>query len=347
MDREGDALVEILTVIVNYRTPELTIKCIDALAIERGAGLSLRAIVADGCSSDDSVSRIAEHLRNSGYEEWVELLPLDFNGGFGWANNKAILHSLRDGPSASDFIYLLNPDAVVTSGAVGALLHRLHQTPAAAAVGSQLLEPNGEKAASAFPFPSLRREFARASHIGAMQKLFRVKPPVTNFEAPSRVDWVTGASVMLRSEALAQTGLFDDGFFLYFEEVELMHRLSVAGWEIWCEPESRVKHIGGAATGVNNDEKPKALPDYWFRSRLRYFARTGGTLGAVMANIAWFSGFVFSGLLRLQLSSKVRDRSIPGEARGIWKAGWRARPPSAPTLRPQPYSLPAWARQND
>ena len=66
------------------------------------------------------------------------------------------------------------------------------------------------------------------------------------------VDWTTGASVMFRSEALGQTGLFDEGFFLYHEELELMWRLRRAGWTIAFEPRSRVRHVGGVTTGMGS-----------------------------------------------------------------------------------------------
>jgi N-acetylglucosaminyl-diphospho-decaprenol L-rhamnosyltransferase len=339
-------VTEILTIIVNYRTPALAEKCIAALAAERAGGVSLTAILADGCSGDDSVSRLKKYLRKSCHDSWVELLPLDFNGGFGWANNQGILHYVSKAGRVPDYIYLLNPDAEVAPGAVTALLQRLRNTPEAAAAGSQLYEPGGTKAASAFRFPALRREFAKGAHVHALERLLGLEPLVVDLTAAAPVDWVTGASVLFRSAALAQTGLFDDGFFLYYEEVELMQRLQRVGWQIWSEPESRVAHIGGAATGVHDVETPKPMPLYWFQSRLYYFARTGGMAEAAAANIAWFAGYLLLGLPRLILSSKTRRNAQPGEAQGIWNAGFllprRMRRASVPGFDTKPGALPAW-----
>jgi GT2 family glycosyltransferase len=85
--------------------------------------------------------------------------------------------------------------------------------------------------------------------------------------------------------------LFDDGFFLYFEEVELMWRLHRAGWSLRHQPRSRVRHVGGAATGVNvrpgNDRFLPRRPRYWYESRRRFFVRTRGVMGAFWAGAVW------------------------------------------------------------
>ena len=101
-------------------------------------------------------------------------------------------------------------------------------------------------------------------------------------------DWVSGASFMLRAQALREIGLFDDGFFLYFDEVELMHRIRAKGWTIRYVPQSKVVHIEGAATGAG--ARASRLPAYWYESRRRYFARTGGMSALIMANLGWLTG---------------------------------------------------------
>src|SRR5207302_4605393 len=126
-----------------------------------------------------------------------------------------------------------------------------------------------------FSFPTLRGEFCRGARTGAVMRVLRVPPVAIESATPIEVDWATGASVMLRVDALRQVGLFDEGFFLYHEEIELMWRLRKAGWSIATEPASRVFHIGGSATGVHsrdNDNRVKARnPAYLYRSRTRFF----------------------------------------------------------------------------
>jgi len=82
-------------VTVNYRTAELTKRCIAAVAKEREKLPLLRAVVVDGGSGDGSAAELAEALAHPDYSDWVEFLPLPINGGFAWANNQAILTLAR------------------------------------------------------------------------------------------------------------------------------------------------------------------------------------------------------------------------------------------------------------
>lgn len=124
--------------------------------------------------------------------------------------------------------------------------------------------------------------------------------PPTSIQAAQAVEvpWVTGAAVMLRTAALRQTGLFDDGFFLYFEETDLMRRLRRAGWAVWHEPAARVVHAGGAATQIRDPgtglPHAKRMPRYWYESHRRYFALAGGSGAAIAAGLA-FSPVMRSG----------------------------------------------------
>jgi GT2 family glycosyltransferase len=117
------------------------------------------------------------------------------------------------------------------------------------------------------------------------------------------VDWATGASVMLRLTALREVGLFDEGFFLYHEEIELMWRLRKAEWAIATEPRSRVRHVGGGSTGVHdrgtNDSAKPQKPPYWYRSRSRYFGLTRGRATVLLAYFAWILGYSLWKIRRL------------------------------------------------
>ena len=275
-------------VIVNYRTPEMALDCVAALAGERAAIPGLHVIVVDGGSGDGSAEKLRVGLDG---HDWVTLLPLDFNGGFGWANNQGILHLLQsDNPPA--FIHLLNPDSIIEPGAVVALRDTLMAHPTCAAAGSQLINPDGSESGSAFRFPSVAREFFRGGQMNRIGRMLGVNEGIIFPGGPAVVEWVTGASMMLRVDALRQVGLFDTGFFLYFEEVELMHRLTRAGWDMRFVPGSRVMHVGGAATGVTDAElhHRTSIPDYLFASRRRFFARAYGAATARNATRAWLAG---------------------------------------------------------
>ena len=292
----SDAECHVLVIIVNYRTPELTTRALKSLVDERSDFSRFDVTVVDGGSGDDSAEALRIELSGPTFEGWTNLLALEVNGGFGWANNHAILNALcSDTPPK--YIYLLNPDATVLRGAIKRLARVLDSDPRTAAVGSQLIDEGGAPVPSAFRFPSLIGEFLRGARTGFIERILSWKPLFVDSAASLlEVDWVTGASMMLRSDALRDAGLFDDGFFLYFEELELMWRFQQAGWVVKHEPLSKVSHIGGASTGVDrhiSGERPAAeprKPSYWYESRRRYFALTSGYFGPILATVFWISG---------------------------------------------------------
>jgi N-acetylglucosaminyl-diphospho-decaprenol L-rhamnosyltransferase len=329
----------IAVVTVNYRTPELTKRSIAALAKERERLPGLRAVVVDGGSGDGSAEELAEVLGHPDYAGWVEFLPLPINGGFGWANNQAMLTLARK-KQQPEYVHLLNPDTEVMPGAVSALVEELRANPDCGAAGSLLIAPDGQQAASAFRFPSAGREFVSGAQSEALGRLIRVAPTVVEAERSAEVDWVTGASVMFRTSALRATGLFDDGFFLYFEEVELMHRLRAVGWTVRHVPASRVVHLEGAATGMGS---ARPLPGYWYKSRRRYFALTGGAAVAGAANVAWASGRLVA--MAKKALGRFQNRSGSHTADllrfGLWPRR-EDRMPSVPAWGDAPGKPPAW-----
>jgi N-acetylglucosaminyl-diphospho-decaprenol L-rhamnosyltransferase len=331
---------EVAVVIVNYRTPELTMRCLAALRGERELLPKLRAVVVDGGSGDDSAADLAKGVMGPDYLEWVAFLPLPINGGFGWANNQAILTLAREAPTP-EFIHLLNPDTEVERGAVGALVEALQTDPRCGAAGSQLLTPDGRAAASAFPFPSAGNEFVNASLSERLGALLGVGPRAMDPGENCEVDWVTGASVMLRSAALRESGLFDDGFFLYFEEVELMHRIKAAGWTVRHVSESRVVHAEGASTGIDATAA-RPHPDYWYQSRRRYFGLTGGRAGVIGANTAWLAGSAVAALKAVA----GRGASKSTRTADLIRNGWWPRPEdtraSCAAWNDPPGKPPAW-----
>jgi N-acetylglucosaminyl-diphospho-decaprenol L-rhamnosyltransferase len=314
----------IAVVMVNFRTPELTLEALSGLDGEREYLPNLRVIVLENGSGDNSASILTAGLAAEKFSDWAELRVSPINGGFGWANNQAILEVLN-GETPPDYVYLLNPDALVEPGALVRLVERLAATPRAAAVGSQLVEPDGRLAGSAFRFPTISREFVRGSKTQLLGRLLGIAPMLVASANFCRADWVTGASVLLRSAALREVGLFDDGFFLYFEEVELMHRLTRAGWEMWHDPTSRVVHIGGASTGVVSgvQQATKPMPTYWFESRRRYFARTSGRSSARLASLAWLAGHAL-GTIRKWIKPGRAIDDIPFELRDFLAHGLSA-----------------------
>jgi GT2 family glycosyltransferase len=108
-----------------------------------------------------------------------------------------------------------------------------------------------------------------------------------------RVEWVTGASLMIRCRVFDSIGLLDEDYFLYFEEIDFARRAAEAGWQCWVEPRSRVMHLQAQATGVDGPKsKEKPRPTYWFESRRRYFIKHHGRTYAMAADAFWATGYL-------------------------------------------------------
>ncbi|MFC6586849.1 glycosyltransferase family 2 protein [Sulfitobacter pacificus] len=118
-----------------------------------------------------------------------------------------------------------------------------------------------------------------------MLKSYVVAPDLP--QTATQVDWVAGASVLMRASMLDEIGIFDETFFLYFEETDLCKRAAVAGWECWYLPQVGVVHIGSVSTGMKEWQR---IPDYWFASRRHYFVKNHSRAYAAAALLAKLAG---------------------------------------------------------
>ncbi len=284
--------MDLAIVIVNYRTADLTIECLHSLATELAHVSAARVYIADNASDDDSVERITQVIEMQGWRDWVELLPLRANGGFAAGNNAAIRAALSVQPSPR-YILLLNPDTIVRPGAVQQLRQFMENNPLVGIVGSRLEDPDGTPQRSAFHFPTVWSELDFGLRLGIVSKLLSKwisAPPVR--DDAHEIEWVAGASMMIRREVFDRVGLLDEGYFMYYEEVDFCLQAKRAGWRCWYVPMSRVVHLVGQASGVTNTRKaPSRRPPYWFESRRRFFIKNRGLLGAVAADIAFSVGY--------------------------------------------------------
>jgi hypothetical protein len=120
--------------------------------------------------------------------------------------------------------------------------------------------------------------------------------------APQQVDWICGASMMIRAALLEAIGGLDEGYFLYFEETDFCLRARRAGFQTWYVPQSRVMHVGGQSTGVTErNTAPRRLPTYWFDSRRRYFAKAFGTAHAMAIDLIVLAAYPLGWLKRFAL----------------------------------------------
>lgn len=312
------AELSVAVVIVSYKSAELAIESLRSLQAERSAaGLAIRAVVVDNASGD--FPRVAAAVAENGWGSWVTVALAPRNGGFAYGNNLGIRHALQSAPA--DYLYLLNPDTQLRRGAIATLVRFLERQPHIGIAGSSFENEDGSAWPIAFRFPSLVSELSQAVGFGPLMRLLgrwavaRHMSPLM----PQQVDWICGASMMIRAAVIEAIGGLDEGYFLYFEETDLCLRARRAGFPTWYVPESRVMHVGGQSTGVTErNTAPRRLPSYWFDSRRRYFIKAFGLGHAMAIDLVVLATYPLGWLKRLAL--RQRDKTVPHYYRDFIRA---------------------------
>lgn len=306
----------VLCIILNWRTPDMTLKATES-AMAAMDGIDGAITIVDNDSQDGSFEKMSEATK-----DWprVQVLQSGRNGGYGAGNNHGIRAGLLDG-SKPDYVYILNSDAFPEPDAIRHLVDYLDANPSVGFVGSHIYDEESGRHTSTFRFPTIASEFEGAAQTGPITKL--LKNYVVPLHAPTdtmHVDWLTGASVLMRQTTLDEIGLFDETFFLYFEETDLCRRAAKAGWPSVYVGKSRVVHLGSVSTGMREWDR---VPAYWFQSRRHYFEKNHGRIYAFFATVAHIAGLGVYGL-RVVLQRKKRH-APPHFLRDLMKYSWGTR----------------------
>lgn len=302
------SILNIAVVIVSYKSARLTVNALKSIEAERAnPALSVRAIVVDNASGD--FDEIARAVAAMNWTSWVTVIDAPKNGGFAYGNNLGIARAWESG--APSYVYLLNPDTEIRPGAIAKLADFLESRPAVGIAGSSIENDDGSDWPIAFRFPTALSEFTNGLEFGVVSRIFRrweVARTMTGQCEP--VDWICGASMMIRPTVLDAIGGLDENYFLYFEETDFCRRAWEAGFETWYVPDSRIMHIMGQSTKVTAVVRlAKRLPGYWFESRRRYFAVTFGTGRAILIDaVAVFANSL--GLLKRMVLGRT-NTAVP------------------------------------
>ena len=300
-------MAQVLTVILNWRTAPMTLQATEA-ALRAMQGMAGAITIVDNDSGDGSFEMLSAEVAARGWDRGavpVRVLQSGWNGGFGAGNNVGIRAGLPGG-GRPDYVYILNSDAFPAPGAIHALLDHLEAHPDTGFAGSYIHGEDGVAHRTAFRFPSIASELEGAARTGPVSRLLRahiVALPIP--QTTTRVDWLAGASLMMRQDVLDRIGLFDETFFLYFEETDLCLRAARAGFPTDYVRESEVMHIGSVSTGMRTWRR---IPAFWLDSRRHYFTKNHGHFYAAAATLAHVAG----GLLwRARLLVQNKDRGDP------------------------------------
>ena len=273
-------------IILNWRTAPMTLRAAEA-AIAAMAGIEGVITLIDNDSGDGSFDHIRAEAAARGWlaDGRVRVLQSNRNGGFGAGNNAAMRVPL---PAPADYLLILNSDSFPTPGMIRLMRDYLEAHPEVGLVGSRVSGTDGHHHETHFRFPTIASELEGAARTGPISRLLsRRIVALDRPETSGPVDWVAGASLMIRAGLIRQLGGFDEAFFLYFEETDLCLRAARAGWQTHYLPEAEVIHVGSASTGMKGWVLP---PDYWFASREHYFRRNHGRAYALAATAAHIVG---------------------------------------------------------
>jgi GT2 family glycosyltransferase len=282
--------MRLLVVILNYRVTDLTIQCLESLAGRVSRVPGTRVAVLENGTGGDAEERLRRAIDGNGWGAWADLSVAHPNRGFTGGNNLVIRAAVASA-DPPEYVLLLNADTVVQDGALEALVELMDRHPRAGIAGSMLLSPEGAIQASPFRFQGIATELDRGLSLGVVSRLLSRWAVV--LPTPPRacaVDWVSGASMILRRTMLDEIGLLDEGLYTYFDDIDLCLRARQAGWETWYAPESRVVHLEGASTGIAN-RVPRRRPGYWFQARRRFFLKNHGPAYTALADAAFILGF--------------------------------------------------------
>lgn len=261
--------VDCSIIIVNWNVREYLRDCLRSLPPDT-ARHQIEVIVVDNGSNDGSLDMLQKEF------PWVKTIALGTNRGFARANNRGIGHA------SGRYILFLNPDTEIVSDAVSRMIDSLDAHPDRALVAPQLIHPDGT-----FQAGSIRRDPTLPAQAIILLKLQHAVAQIpwlqqyyaTDFqpEREQEIEQPMGAALCVRRDVLNKVGSFDEGFFLWFEEVDLCKRIRANGGTIWYLPSAKVVHHSGKSF---DQHLPLAKQRIYNKSAIRYFRKHEGLLAA-------------------------------------------------------------------
>ncbi|WP_102127679.1 glycosyltransferase family 2 protein [Deinococcus planocerae] len=276
-------------VLINYNGWRLTDACLDSL--RRLDYPAFQVVVVDNGSTDDSLARLRERWPDL---DLVEITP---NVGFTAANNVGARRALEQG---AEYVWFLNNDTLVDPPALSSLVSTLEAGPRVGAAASVLYDMDPPERVQCWGGGFVRLWG------GVADGYFGPVPQ-------ERLHFLSGTSWLVRRTVLERLGLFDEGFFMYWEDADFSFRLRAAGWQLAVAQGSRVWHIGSASMGEGNSRthKSETFELNFTRSAVRFFRKH-----APVPLVPLLAGPGFHLAKRVLRGQWGRARAV---ARGAWE----------------------------
>lgn len=264
---QPDGRVRLAVLIVNFRTPGLTVDCLRSLAPEVEEAGEVHVEVVDNGSGDGSTERIGEAIEREGWRRWAHLTALGRNYGFAGGNNRAY-----EAAPEADYVLLLNSDTLVHRGCLRHCLAVMEERPEVGAMSCAVLNTDGTPQNAVRHLPHPLRLLMRMSTLPyRLPNLLGWTDPEDEhwdrLREKREVGWIGGAFLLLRGAFLRRHGLLDEDFFFYGEDIELCHRVWKAGYRCYYDPGASITHLGGGSSDASRISAEKVDAHRW---RARY-----------------------------------------------------------------------------
>ena len=327
--------MKLLVVILNYRVTDLTIDCLRSLAARIDRVPGARVALCENGTGGDAPERLGNVIDENEWRRWVDLTVIPTNLGFTGGNNLVIRPALASS-DPPEYVLLLNADTLVQDGSLERLVEFMDRHPKVGIAGSKLVWPDGETQASPFRFTGIRSAFDTGLRLKLVTRILGQSVSLSpKPDSDCRVDWVSGASMILRRSMLDEIGLLDEGLYTYFDDIDICLRARRAGWESWYVPESVVVHLEGRSTGIAGGAV-KRRPAYWFQARHRFLLKSYGRLRTTLIDAAFIVGHAIWRLRRFFSRGPDPDPEqyfADFVLNSVFRAGFEVREVENPALR--------------
>lgn len=301
---------ELTVILVNYRTPDLTIEAAKSILPQLIGASSL--VIVDNASGDESLDKLQSFARGWDDPHKTVVVASATNSGFSAGNNQGFK------ARPAKWFLLMNSDAIARPGAVAAMTEIATLNAGCGAVTPSLVDHQGILQTSRFRSHSPITELVDGAETGPVTKFFsNGDVAISTDDWETAPDWVSFAAVLISNEVIQKIGPMDESFFLYYEDCDFCRRVLSAGYKIMAAPDAVFAHEAGGTTGVQGKIDDGArLPEYYYVSRNRYYRKYYGPLGPVWANLFWYLGRMIAHL------RGVAGRPAPQTPHGRWRDIW-------------------------
>jgi GT2 family glycosyltransferase len=286
---------DISIIIVNYNSHKYIENCLNSI-ITFTKGISYELIIVDNNSPDREITAIKEKFSD------VEVFLLDSNRGFGSGCNYGAQKA------TGKYLLFMNPDTVIVDNCLKVLYDFMENTPGVAACSPSFIYPDGKQGYVFNYFPDVLWEFFDFLGKGYSLRINKLNNILASYASENKsikVDWTTGACLLVNKTYFEKVSGFDEEFFLYYEDVDLQKRITNEKGSIYCLPYLKAIHISNTSTKPDDDDSVYYYNMY--KSKYLYHKKNSPLLKRGFIKYLHITGFILR-IIALKYRNKYSDR---------------------------------------